>query len=119
MTDLDGAGKVTAEEFASAWQSLMDEMVSQIVQQVGLSPASIVLTAIGVGILFVVVVAFIFLALSGWSNNASLSTSAFQSALIAISGRAAVQFAAVRKDSNLDEALAVVWGEQRTAVKDD
>lgn len=118
MTDLDGTGKVTADEFEGAWDSITEELIAESMRELGLSRASIGLTIAGVVVLTLILFAFIFLALSGWSGNSTFD-SIIQSALIALCGRAASSTTKVKNSTEIDEGIKAALGQQEEAAKDD
>ena len=111
MTDLNGSGNVTSVEFEGAWESLVEEFITESMREVGLSPTAMVVTLLASVSLLVVLFSFIFLVLSSWSGTDEFDA-IVQAVLIAISGSAAARTARIRNDENIDEGIATVLGNQ-------
>ena len=118
MIDLDGTGKVTADEFESAWDSITDELIAESMRELGVSKTTMGVTIAGVIVLIAILFAFIFLALSGWSGNTTFDA-VVQSALIALCGRAASSTTRVKNSTEIDDEIKTVLGQQEEAANDD
>ena len=120
MTDLDGNGVVTAEEFESAWDDLLDEFVEVSVLRMGLSPALTALLVSGLVLSVAVLLAFILVTLSAWTGNDSFDAVA-QSLLVGGVGRAAAALpkANAHDDDQLKKVVDAIMGEQESASKDE
>ena len=121
-TDLDGNGCVTASEFESAWDDLIDEFVSQSVAQAGFSPALTVLAVAVLVLCAALVLAFVLVTLSAFVIDTTFDA-VVQSILVASVGKAAAAYPgkanASLSEEDLDKLVGSIMGQQEGASKDE
>ena len=86
MTDLDGNGNVTLQEFEGAWDVLVKELLAESVREMGLSDEQIALSILTVFLALLLLLAFLGVTLQGWMQEGAFSAMA-QSLLVGTVGR--------------------------------
>merc|ERR1712070_757963 len=74
LCDMDCSGTIDEEEFASSWAYFHEAIIEQAAGEAGLSYGYIIVTVCSVLFLVVLVFAFVFSALTGWSNEGNFVT---------------------------------------------
>lgn len=96
--DIDCTNTISREEFVEGWEFIMEEMVQQTTEELGLDTPRIILVVASLVTMLALWFAFLFLLISAWSSQGSFQAT-IQSMIVAGSGAMSSK---VRKQSEVE-----------------
>lgn len=107
------AARLGAQEFEEGWDFLVETMVEETADKLGVSSTSIFLACAGITLWLLALFAFLYLALSAWYSSGSFQ-STIQSLFICVSGlgsKALRKKASAEDATSIDNAVKMLMGE--------